>query len=276
MDALTRRNQDTTMLPISVTERTYTAEALIHRHPYAQVVLPDRGRLDLMIENQRGAVVETGYAVVAPETEHICWADQPTRCLVVDLPRPLIDEASAAGRDDWSGSAFRSFDARVRALTHLLRVESNAGGLDDPLVAEALGRYAVNAFASADRPAPQPSAISPSGRYLARRVRTHLDEHFREELSLATLADTMGASVAHIQRTFRAETGATIVTYVQDRRLNAAAGLLRASDLSVTEIALTTGFGSASYFARLFARRYGIPPARYRAAVWSESDAFSS
>ena len=70
-----------------------------------------------------------------------------------------------------------------------------------------------------------------------------------------------------VQRSFRAETGATIVTYVQDRRLDAAAILLRTTDLSVTEIALSTGFGSASYFARLFARRYGtfthaVPPGR--------------
>ena len=260
----------------SVHQRDYTSETLVHLHPYAQVVLPERGRLDLLVGGRRGAVRQSEYAVIAPEIEHICWADQPTRCLVVDLPRPLIDEASAAGRDDWSGSAFRSFDARVRALTHLIHVESNAGGLDDPLVAEALGRYAVNTFATPNQPAPRPAAIGPSGQFLARRVRTHLDEHFREELSLATLADTMGASVAHIQRSFRAETGATIVTYVQDRRLDAAAGLLRTSDLSVSEIAHTTGFGSASYFARLFARRYGISPVRYRADIWSGSGAIPS
>ena len=131
---------------IAVHQRDYSPETLIHLHPYAQVVLPERGRLDLLIDGRRGAVWQSEYAVVAPETEHICWADQPTRCLVVDLPQPLLAEATANGPEWWSGSAFRSFDARVRALTHLLRVESGAGGLDDPLVAEALGRYAANAF----------------------------------------------------------------------------------------------------------------------------------
>ena len=260
---------------ISVHQRDYTPESLVHVHPYAQVVLPERGRLELLVSGRRGAVKQSEYAVVAPETEHICWADQPTRCLVVDLPHVFVAEANESGRDGWRDSAFRSFDARVRALTHLLRVESNAGGLDEPLVAEALGRYAVITFASPDQ-ASRPAAIGPSGRSLARRVRTYLDEHFREDLSLATLAEFMGASVAHVQRSFRAETGETIVTYVHGRRLDAAAGLLRTSELSVTEIALTTGFGSASYFARLFVRRYGTPPAQYREILWSESDAILS
>ncbi len=215
--------------------------------------------------------------MVAPETEHICWADQPTRCLVVDLPQPLIAEAAASSHDGWRRSAFRPVDSRVRVLTHLLRVELDTGGLNDPLVAEALGRYAASAFATPQRPSPGlPVAIGPSGRMLAHRVRAYLDEHFRRELSLSTIAVEMGASVAHVQRSFRAETGATVVTYVQDRRLDAATDLLRTTDLSVTEIAMATGFGSASYFARLFARRYGAAPSQYRAAHWSGSDALLS
>lgn len=260
----------------SIHQREYTPETLIHLHPYAQVVLPERGHLDLLVGRQRGAVRQSAYAVVAPETKHICRAVQPTRCLVVDLPRSLIAEASAAGPDGWSDTAFRLFDARVRALTHLLRVESIAGGLDDPLVAEALGRYAVNAFTTADRSARRPAATGPGGRLLAQRVRAYLDEHFREALSLASLADSLGASIAHVQRSFRADTGTTIVTYVQDRRLDETAGLLRTTDLSVTEIALRTGFGSASYVARLFARRYGTSPVRYRTDHWSGSDAIPS
>jgi AraC-like DNA-binding protein len=261
---------------ISVTERTYTPETLVHRHPFAQVVLPDRGRLDLVIEGQRGAVAGTGYAVVTPETEHICWAEQPTRCLVVDLQLPLLAEASASGGSGWTDSGFRPFDARVRALTHLLRVETAAGGLEDPLVAEALGRYAANAFAAPEPPPSRPVMKGPGGRLLARRVRAYLDEHYREELPLTAVADSMGASIAHVQRSFRAETGATVVAYIQGRRLDAASELLRTTDLSVTEIAIKTGFGSASYFARLFARRYGAVPSQYRASAWSESDALLS
>jgi AraC family transcriptional regulator len=251
---------------IIVTERTYTSETLIHRHPYAQVVLPDRGRLDLVIAGQRGAVAGTGYAVVTPETEHICWADRPTRCLVVDLPRPLLAAACTAGPGGWDRSSFRPFDDRVRSLTHLLRIESRAGGLNEPLVAEAIGRYAANAFASPEQqqPSSQPVIGGAGGRLLARRVRAYLDEFCCEDLSLTAIAESVGASVAHVQRSFRLETGTTIVAYIHDRRLDAAAGLLRTTELSVTEVAHKTGFGSASYLARLFARRFGTSPSRYR------------
>jgi AraC family transcriptional regulator len=253
---------------ITVTERTYTPGTLIHRHPYAQVVLPDRGRLDLVIAGQRGAVAGTGYAVVTPETEHICWADRPTRCLVVDLPRPLLAEACTTGPGGWERSSFRPFDDRARSLAHLLRIESRAGGLNEPLVAEALGRYAANAFAAPEQrqPSSQPVTGGQGSRLLARRVRAHLDAFFCEDLSLTAIAESVGASVAHVQRSFRTETGSTVVAYVHDRRLDAVAGLLRTTDLSVTEIAHKTGFGSASYLARLFARRFGTSPSRYRIA----------
>ena len=74
---------------ISVHQRDYTPETLVHLHPYAQVVLPERGCLDLLVGGQRGSVRQSEYAVIAPEIQHICWADQPARCLVVDLPQPL-------------------------------------------------------------------------------------------------------------------------------------------------------------------------------------------
>ena len=49
--------------------------------------------------------------------------------------------------------------------------------------------------------------------------------------------------------------------------------LLLDTDMSVTEIALSTGFGSASYYAETFRRKLGKSPKEYRKAetggVWS-------
>jgi transcriptional regulator GlxA family with amidase domain len=50
------------------------------------------------------------------------------------------------------------------------------------------------------------------------------------------------------------------------KRLQAAMELLRQSDLSVLQIALATGFQDLAHFHRLFRRRVGITPARYRSS----------
>lgn len=255
-----------------ITTRTYTPQTLIHRHPFTQIVLPDRGRLDLVIAGRRGAVAGGQYAVVTPETEHSCWAGtgvELARCLVVDLPTSLLDAVPQPPEP----APFKALDARSSALVHLLRVESASGGLADRLVADTLGRYAVRAFTADPPPPASRAAMSPGSRLLARGVREYLDAHCHGDLTLGTVAQCVGASVAHIQRGFRAEYGMSVVAYVHARRLTAAADLLSVTDLTVSEIAIRTGFGSPSYLARLFSRHYGASPSRYRSTNRSRSDA---
>ena len=50
-------------------------------------------------------------------------------------------------------------------------------------------------------------------------------------------------------------------------RLDEAARLLRRTDERITEIGLAVGFATPSHFATAFARRFGVPPSRYRAVA---------
>jgi len=47
-------------------------------------------------------------------------------------------------------------------------------------------------------------------------------------------------------------------------RLEKAMNLITNSPLSLTEIALATGFSSSSHFSRLFTRHFGKPPSAFR------------
>lgn len=244
-----------------VTERAYSAERLMHRHEFWQVVLPERGRLDLDVAGRRGAVAGRSFVSVAPGMEHVCWADAPARCVVMDLAGELVEDA-------WSGveaAPFREMNARLGALLGLLKVEAAAGGLEDRLAAESLGRYAVRALAGTGRV--DRARGGAQRRALGRKVRAVLDERFREELTLREVAEAVGASVSHVQRSFRAEAGESVVGYVQRRRVELAAELLRTTDWAVTEVGLAVGFGNPSYFGRVFARVMGVTPSGYRVDV---------
>ena len=52
--------------------------------------------------------------------------------------------------------------------------------------------------------------------------------------------------------------------YYRELRLDKAQSLLRNSPLSLTEIALATGFASSSHFSRAYSERYGRSPSSYR------------
>ena len=107
------------------------------------------------------------------------------------------------------------------------------------------------------------------------RTRDYLEASFLGPVTIAQIADAVGASPSHMQRAFRAQFGVTIVGYVQGLRLERAKELLQSTDLAVIEVAFASGFNDHGYFSRLFTREVGRAPTRFRAALRAESGGFS-
>lgn len=105
------------------------------------------------------------------------------------------------------------------------------------------------------------------------RVIDHIDAHLDEALELATLADVAHFSPFHFHRLFAAWMGETLGEYVRRRRLEVAATRLAAQPrVSVIDIALSVGFGSAEAFARAFKARFGISASAWRKEQKSKRD----
>lgn len=83
-------------------------------------------------------------------------------------------------------------------------------------------------------------------------------------LPLARLAQVAALSPRQVNRLFRDKLGRSSMGYYRALRLDKAQSLLRHSSLSLTDIALATGFSSSSHFARVYAQQFGQPPSRYR------------
>jgi AraC-like DNA-binding protein len=84
-------------------------------------------------------------------------------------------------------------------------------------------------------------------------------------LDLAAVADHAGYSRFHFVRAFKAAYGETPGQYLTHRRIERAEELLRAADLSVTEICHLVGFSSLGTFSARFKARTGLTPSEYRA-----------
>ena len=74
------------------------------------------------------------------------------------------------------------------------------------------------------------------------------------------LAQAAGIPHNRLKQSFRSETGFAVYGYLQERRLCQARSLLLAGKTSVTEAALSVGYGSMSHFTALFRRRFGQTP----------------
>jgi transcriptional regulator GlxA family with amidase domain len=95
-----------------------------------------------------------------------------------------------------------------------------------------------------------------------RRARDHADRHYPEPLGLEQLAAVAGLSKYHFQRLFRATYGRSPATYLTERRIERAQDLLRATNLTVTEVCHAVGFSSLGSFSSRFRELVGEPTSR--------------
>lgn len=95
------------------------------------------------------------------------------------------------------------------------------------------------------------------------RATAWLDAHTEERVTLARLAEAVGVSPDHLQRTFTQVTGVSPRQYVAARRLEGAKSRLRNGD-DVTTALYAAGYGSSSRFYAQARSQLGMTPSSYK------------
>jgi AraC-like DNA-binding protein len=98
-----------------------------------------------------------------------------------------------------------------------------------------------------------------------RRARDVADREYANELDLDRLASAAGLSKYHFLRMFNATYGLTPGEYVSQRRIERAQDLLRATNLTVTEVCHAVGFSSLGSFCSRFRSLVGETPSQFQA-----------
>lgn len=99
---------------------------------------------------------------------------------------------------------------------------------------------------------------------MTKRIIKYIGKHYDEQISVQDLEAHCRYSRFYISRAFKETTGLTIMTYLNDVRIEKAKSLLQSSNLSMNEIATLCGFESQSYFGKVFKRSEKISPLEYR------------
>ena len=98
-----------------------------------------------------------------------------------------------------------------------------------------------------------------------RRARDLADRRYAEPLDLGGLAASAGVSKYHFLRCFAATYGQTPARYLTERRIERAQDLLRATNLTVTEVCHLVGYTSLGSFSSRFRDLVGVSPSDYQA-----------
>jgi AraC-like DNA-binding protein len=96
------------------------------------------------------------------------------------------------------------------------------------------------------------------------KAKRFMMEHFAEPLTLDMIADHCRVNKHYFCRLFQKSEHTSPLAYLRDRRVEAALGLLRTTELSVYEIGQRCGFDSPSYFGKVFRTYMNMTPKEYR------------
>ena len=95
-------------------------------------------------------------------------------------------------------------------------------------------------------------------------VCNYINEHCTEEVTVDELADIAGFSKFHFARLFKQFTNVSYYDYLTRKRIEHAETLLITPDISITEVAMQSGFNSLSTFNRVFKNLKNCTPSEYK------------
>ena len=99
------------------------------------------------------------------------------------------------------------------------------------------------------------------------RIKNVIKENITEDLPVSEIADKIGISRYYMCHAFKKATGTTVTDYRNELKLTKAKEMLVSTDCKISDIAYSCGFGSASYFSKIFFESEHILPSQYREAL---------
>lgn len=102
---------------------------------------------------------------------------------------------------------------------------------------------------------------------LVHQIVAYTAAHFREPMTLTSMAEHLYVSPYTISRIFSSVFSTNFNGYLNEMRLDCACGMLHYSDRSVTETCIDSGFESQRTFNRVFREKMHMSPREYRAKV---------
>lgn len=101
------------------------------------------------------------------------------------------------------------------------------------------------------------------GLTIVTQIINYINGHLSERISLQTLAKEINYSECYLCHLFKEATNKTISSYIQEKRIEMATGLL-IRPVPIKKVAEQSGFSNYSHFYKTFKRQMGCNPEEYR------------
>ncbi len=160
-------------------------------------------------------------------------------------------------------------DRSIEQICFMLKRELEQNSLGSKLYVEAaaqmLAVHLLREHGAINHRIPEYRGGLPGNRLY--RVNEYIKTHLNTDLCLDDLAQQAEMSTYHFCRLFKQSTGESPNQYILRLRVEEAKRLLKETNFSVLEVALSVGYNSPSHLAVQFKRLTGMPPSAYRNTI---------
>jgi AraC family transcriptional regulator len=214
---------------------------------------------------QSERVQENGDVDVIPAGLPSFWKDEtPATFLALILSPALLKEAAGEmGLDPDRAELSPQFQLREAPMQHIawaVKAELESGEPSDRLYGESLGLALATYLLRHHAPTDAWLGRHGLSRRQRRDVLDYIDSHLDSRLTLAELSEIAGLGISRFKVLFKQAFGLPVHRYVIRRRVEHATRLLQRGDMSITQVALVTGFAHPSHLARWMRRVIGVTP----------------
>ncbi len=271
--------------PVKVFCKEGAEEEPLHSHEYLQLWYVCHGSCIHTIHQSRSLYTRGGVMIVPPGVEHSIEADPASRRICCEFSEAFIREGllEEGCKDVLDLLYLEPFLLGEHLLDHVFRVSKNYELVVEQLLEEMMDDYRSDGKYSGiflkanllkllaiiaqeyDR-----NATAGKAELLLRyrggleQALEYIETHLPQKIYLADVCKSAMISHSAFSELFKQTTGKTFTEYLVDRRVAAACDLLKNSDRTMLDIALSCGFQDAAYFSRVFKRQLGVSPSEYR------------
>ena len=215
----------------------------------------------------RGLSVHGDVDIIPPGTPSRWEIENTDTALILRVSPEILSEIAAECDIDASRVEFvNRFQTRDRQIEHVawaLKTEMENGYPNGRIylesLATALAVHLLNHHSTGAREAGATTGGLPG--HTLKQILAHIEDNLAQDLSLKEIAGVAGLSVSHCKTAFRRSVGQPIHQYVIQRRVERARALLGEGAMSISQVALETGFAHQSHLAYHMRRVLGVSPA---------------
>lgn len=239
-----------------------------HWHSAPELICILSGEFSVTLGHATSFVAAGSMLYINPDEIHSLEAQVPnSQLLTIQFSPNLFDETHPAPVMDYllpASQEEQAADQQIRnsviaLLEHL--IESQPSFTRIALIYQLLGALLA---VSEEMPARQQLTVRKKDQQLVKYGIEFINQHFDDELNLATIADHVGVSYHHFSRTFKKISGYNFKEYLTMIRINKAKLLLKDTHIPITDISYSCGFSNHKQLIFAFNKYCRMTPTEFR------------